>query len=106
MEEKEYKLIDWQEQILEKFDADEIHNEWYDSYDWQYDDWMPITQSQCEMIERILSDESYELSKRQVDVLNRVLHEGKYRERDRMILNKIRKHYLEGVKITSKKLSK
>lgn len=102
MEEKEYKLIDWQEEILKKIDTDEIHNEWLDT--WEYDDTMIITQSQCEMIERILGDESYVLSKRQVDVLNRVLNEGKYRERDRMILNKIRKHYLEGIKITREDL--
>ena len=102
MEEKEYKLIDWKEQILEKFDADEIHNDWLDT--WEYDDTMSITQSQSEMIERILGDESFILSKRQVDVLNRVLNEGKYREGDRRILNKIRKHYLEGVKITKEDL--
>ena len=104
MEEKEYKLVDWKEQILEKFDADKIHDEWLDSYDWKYDDTMSITQSQSEMIERILGDESFILSKRQVDVLNRVLNEGKYREGDRRILNKIRKHYLEGVKITKEDL--
>lgn len=104
MDEKEYKLVDWQEEILEKFDAGKTQDEWFDSYDWEYDDTMSITQSQCEMIERVLSDESFLLSKRQVDVLNRVVHEGKYREVDRRILNKIRKYYLEGAKITKEDL--
>ena len=97
MEEKEYRLVDWKEQILEKFDADKIHDEWLDT--WEYDDTMSITQSQCEMIEQILGDESFHLSKRQVDVLNRVLHEGIYREGDRVLLNIIRKSYLEGIEI-------
>lgn len=102
MEEKEYKLIDWKEQILEKLDGDWLQNDLAEK--WEYDDTMIITSSQCEMIERVLSDESFILSKRQVDVLNRVLHEGKYREGDRMILNKIRKHYLEGIKVTREDL--
>lgn len=97
MNDKEFEFGDWKDEILEKLDGDWLQDEWLEK--WEYDDTLSITQSQCEMIERILGDASFHLSKRQTDVLNRVLHEGIYREGDRVLLNVIRKAYLEGIEI-------
>ena len=97
MNDKEFEFGDWKDEILERMDGDWLQDEWLEK--WEYDDTLSITQSQCQMIERILGDESFHLSKRQVDVLNRVLHEGIYREGDRVLLNIIRRAYLEGIEI-------
>ena len=98
MEEKEFEQIDWKEQILENFDAGKIHDEWFDSYDWQYVNTMAITLSQCRMIEKILNEHSEILSETNTKVLSRVLRRGEYKESDRETLNRVRKLYLKLIK--------
>ena len=98
MEEKEFEQIDWKEQILENFDAGKIHDEWFDSYDWQYVNTMAITLSQCRMIEKILNEHSEILSETNKKVLSRVLRNGEYKESDRETLNRVRKLYLKLIK--------
>ena len=96
MEDKEYKLIDWKEQILEKFDADKIHDEWFDK--WELTNTMAITLSQCDMLEKILNEHSEILSETNKKVLSRVLQNGEYKESDRETLNRVRKLYLKLIK--------
>ena len=99
MEEKEYKLIDWQEEILEKFDADEIHNEWYDSYDnWQFPpkDKIVITRSQAVMLEKVLGDDFFISDTKIRKTLERVFSCGYYYDKDKEILNLARECYLKG----------
>lgn len=125
-EEKEYKLIDWKDQILETFDADDITNEWLESYSFSKsnhsylnDDkentlikishWLTVIKEAQTMKSIRLGNMKYgqkELPLYKIDHLiteiNEIMTVGKYSEEQQVWLNGLYKWYLDNNKNLNK----
>lgn len=83
-------LQDWQKEILKvhKFDIDNL---------FENENEIPITQSQRDMLEKVLGDSFFISDGKIRETLEAVLELGFYYERDRATLNLARDCYLKGM---------
>lgn len=84
-------LQDWQKEILKvhKFDISQFHMKGEDEV-------FLITQSQSDMLEKVLGDEFFITDSKVREILEAVLKCGFYYERDRKVLNLARECYIKG----------
>mgnify|MGYP000200158096 CR=1 FL=1 len=80
------ELQGWQEQIL-AMDS---------SSSFRFGDEIPLTQSQANMLEKVLGDEFFIQDEKVREILKEVWECGFYYERDRKVLNLARDCYLKG----------
>ena len=93
----EIELQDWQKEILSMEKYDDILNDMFrDSWEEPKEDEIPLTQSQANMLEKVLGDEFFITDSKVRDILEAVFECGFYYERDRAVLNLARDCYLKG----------
>ena len=90
--ENSLELQDWQREILEM-----------EGYDWginslfeREEDRLYLTKSQMKMLEKVLGNDFHISNVKDRGILEAVLSLGFYFERDKVLLNKVRKSFLEG----------
>lgn len=83
-------LQDWQKEILNSVQGIDIDNLFKEERE------IPLTQSQKDMLEKVLGDDFYISDEKVRETLEAVLELGFYYERDRKILNIARDCYLKG----------
>jgi hypothetical protein len=83
-------LQDWQKEILNSVQGIDIDNLFKEERE------IPLTQSQKDMLEKVLGDDFYIQDEKVREVLKVVLELGFYYERDRKVLNLARDCYLKG----------
>ena len=90
---EEIELQDWQKEILSMEKYDDILN---DMFREPKEEEIPLTQSQADMLEKVLGDEFFITDSKVRDILEAVFECGFYYERDRKVLNLARDCYLKG----------
>lgn len=80
---------------MEKYD-DILNDMFRDSWEEPKEEEIPLTQSQRDMLEKVLGDEFFIGDEKVRDILEAVLELGFYYERDRKVLNLARDCYLKG----------
>ena len=95
-------LQQWQRDILSKnqrtalYESQQLENEiLINSYNSEEDE-IHLTQSQANMLEKVLGDDFFITDEKVREVLEAVLECGFYYERDRTTLNLAREYYLKG----------
>ena len=86
------ELQDWQKDILEM----EGHNWCLNSLFEKEEDRLYLTETQMEMLTKVLGGDFHISNDRDKGILGAVLSLGFYFERDKALLNKVRKNFLEG----------
>lgn len=80
---------------MEKYD-DILNDMFRDSWEEPKEEEIPLTQSQRDMLEKVLGDEFFIGDEKVRDILEAVFECGFYYERDRKVLNLARDCYLKG----------
>ena len=86
------ELQDWQKDILEM----EGHNWCLNSLFEKEEDRLYLTETQMEMLTKVLGGDFHISNDKDRGILEAVLALGFYFERDKALLNKVRKNFLEG----------
>ena len=95
---EEIELQDWQKEILSMEKYDDILNDMFkDDGSITQGVEIPITQSQRDMLEKVLGDSFFISDGKIRETLEAVLELGFYYERDRATLNLARDCYLKGM---------
>lgn len=80
---------------MEKYD-DILNDMFRDSWEEPKEDEIPLTQSQADMLEKVIGDEFFITDSKVREILETVFELGFYYERDRKVLNLARDCYLKG----------
>ena len=80
---------------MEKYD-DILNDMFRDSWEEPKEEEIPLTQSQADMLEKVIGDEFFITDSKVREILEAVFELGFYYERDRAILNLARECYLKG----------
>lgn len=86
------ELQDWQKDILEM----EGHNWCLNSLFEKEEDRLYLTETQMKMLTKVLGGDFHISNDKDRGILEAVLALGFYFERDKALLNKVRKNFLEG----------